>query len=222
MSTHKIRTVSVVEAIAKQVSEEIFSGVYRPGDVLIESQLAELFEVPRQTIRSAIVVLIQDGILRREPNKSVYIPQFTESDIRDLFAVRRLIELEAARILTTRRILPKDAESAVRAMEVLSDEGSRDEILKFDFEFHQALMAATDSARLQKFYRSISTEKRLALTYFRSSHSSPSQIAREHRELLDKMRTGDPELAVEAFRAHIDESETFIIQEIQAQRERLS
>src|SRR5690606_1249104 len=113
MSTHKLRTVSVVEAIAEQISEEIFSGQLQPGDVLVETQLAERFEVPRQTIRSAIVVLMHNGILRREPNKSVYIPGFSEADIRDLFAARRLVELEAARILATQKVLPKEAENAV-------------------------------------------------------------------------------------------------------------
>lgn len=222
MSTHKLRTVSVVEAIAEQLSEDIFSGMYRPGETLVETQLAARFEVPRQTIRSAIVVLIHDGILRREPNKSVYIPQFSESDIRDLFAVRRLIELESVRILATQKILPKEAENAVRIMEVLCDEDSWDEVLKFDFKFHQALIAASGSSRLQKFYRSISAEQRLALTYFRSSRESPSEIARQHRVLLDSIRSGDSEAAVEAFRAHLDESEAFINQEIHSQLERSS
>lgn len=220
MSTPKLRTVSVVEAIAEQLSEDIFSGMFRPGETLIETQLAARFDVPRQTIRSAIVVLIHDGILRREPNKSVYIPQFSESDIRDLFAVRRLIELEAVRIVTTEKTLPKEAENAVRIMEVLCDEDSWDEVLKFDFEFHQTLIAASGSTRLQKFYRSISAEQRLALTYFRSSHEAPSEIARQHRVLLDAIRLGDPEAAVAAFRAHLDESETFLNQAIQSHRER--
>ena len=220
MSTHKLRTVSVVEAIAEQLSEDIFSGMFRPGETLIETQLAARFEVPRQTIRSAIVVLIHDGILRREPNKSVYIPQFSESDIRDLFAVRKLIELEAVRMLTARKTLPKEAENAVRIMEVLCDEDSWDEVLKFDFKFHHELIAATGSTRLQKFYRSISAEQRLALTYFRSSHESPSEIARQHRVLLDSIRTGDPDAAVEAFRVHLDESEMFLNQAIQSQQER--
>jgi DNA-binding GntR family transcriptional regulator len=221
MSTHKLRTVSVVEAIAEQLSEDIFSGVFRPGDVLIESQLAKRFEVPRQTVRSAIVVLMHNGILRREPNKSVYIPEFSESDICDLFAVRRLVELETARILTTQKIFPKDAENAVRIMEVLCDEDSWDEIMKLDFKFHQALVAATGSPRLQNFYRSISAEKRLALNYHRSSNSSPSQVAREHRVLLDIIRSGDPKAAVDAFRSHIDESENFIKQAISKQHENL-
>jgi len=217
MSTHKLRTVSVVEAVAEQISEEIFSGQLQPGDVLVETQLAERFEVPRQTIRSAIVVLMHNGILRREPNKSVYIPGFSEADIRDLFAARRLVELEAARILATQKVLPKEAENAVRIMEVLRDEDGWDEIMKFDFKFHQALIDATDSPRLQKFYRSISAEQRLALTYFRF-RQSPSQIAREHRVLLDAISSGEPQAAVDAFRIHIDESEAFINQAIQEQR----
>lgn len=215
MSPRKLKTVSVVEAIAEQLSEDIFSGKFRPGETLVESQLAAHFEVPRQTIRSAIVVLIHDGILRREPNKSVYIPQFSESDIRDLFAVRQLLELEAVRMLTTAKTLPKEAENAVRIMEVLSEDDSWDEVLKFDFEFHHALIAASGSPRLQKFYRSISAEQRLALTYFRSNQA-PSEIAREHRVLLDAIRAGDPDAAVAAFRTHLDESEAFINQAIQS------
>lgn len=221
MSTYKLRTVSVVEAVAEQLSEDIFNGAFRPGDVLTESQLSERYDVPRQTVRSAIVMLIHDGILRRERNKSVYVPQFSEDDIRDLFAVRRLVELETARILATRGILPQDAESAVRSMDRLRDEDNCDELLKYDFQFHQALIEATGSTRLQKFYRSISSEMRLALTYFSSGDFSPSQMAREHREFLDAIRSGNPSSAVEACRVHIDESEAFINRTIHAQRERI-
>src|SRR3546814_13065727 len=126
--------------------------------------------------------------------------------MRDLFAVRCLVELEAARILTTQKFLPKEAESLVRIMEVLCDEDSWDDILKFDFKFHEALIAATGSTRLQKFYRSISAEQRLALTYFRS-RQSPSHIPREHRELLNPIRSGAPDSAVAPFRLPIDDSE---------------
>ena len=219
MSTPKFRTISVVDAVAEQLSEAIFDGTFRPGDVLVESQLADRYQVPRQTIRSAVVVLIHDGILRREPNKSVYVPQFSEDDLHDLFAARRLLEIETARILASRKTVPKSAESAVRFMEVLCDGNDWDEVLKLDFQFHQALIEATDSPRLQRFYRSISAEKRLALSYYRSGNSSPQVIAQEHRELLDALRTGDPDMAAKASRIHIEESEAFIKRAIQAQRE---
>ena len=219
MSTPKLRTISVVDAVAEQLSEAIFDGTFRPGDVLVESQLADRYQVPRQTNRSAVVVLIHDGILRREPNKSVYVPQFSEDDLHDLFAARRLLEIETARILASRKTVPKSAESAVRFMEVLCDGNDWDEVLKLDFQFHQALIEATDSPRLQRFYRSISAEKRLALSYYRSGNSSPQVIAQEHRELLDALRTGDPDMAAKASRIHIEESEAFIKRAIQAQRE---
>lgn len=219
MSTPKLRTISVVDAVAEQLSEAIFNGTFRPGHVLVESQLADRYQVPRQTIRSAVVVLIHDGILRREPNKSVYVPQFSEDDLHDLFAARRLLEIETARILASRKTVPKSAESAVRFMEVLCDGNDWDEVLKLDFQFHQALIEATDSPRLQRFYRSISAEKRLALSYYRSGNSSPQVIAQEHRELLDALRTGDPDMAAKASRIHIEESEAFIKRAIQAQRE---
>lgn len=102
---------------------------------------------------------------------------------------------------------------------MLCDGNDWDEVLKLDFQFHQALIEATDSPRLQRFYRSISAEKRLALSYYRSGNSSPQVIAQEHRELLDALRTGDPDMAAKASRIHIEESEAFIKRAIQAQRE---
>lgn len=219
MSTTKLRTISVVDAVAEQLSEAIFDGTFQPGEVLVESQLATLYQVPRQTIRSAIVVLIHDGILRRVPNKSVYVPEFSEADLHDLFAVRRLVEMEAIRILANRKIVPKEAENAMRFMEVLHDENDWNEILKLDFKFHQAIIDATGSPRLQRFYRSISAEKRLALSYYRTADTSPRIIVQEHKELLDALRTGDPDATAEAASRHIQESEALISSTIKAQKD---
>ena len=158
---------------------------------------------------------MHDGLLRRQPNRSVYVPQLSAEGLSDLFAVRKLVELEAVRRLSPLRKPSRELEHAVRMMEVLSEDDGWDEVLKYDFEFHSALVEATGSERLQKFFRSISAEMRLALTYFRSVRSSAKQIAGEHRELLRLLTDGNGDEVMAAFRTHIEEAEVFIAREIQ-------
>lgn len=219
MST--LRTVSVVEAVAEQLRECIYDGTFRPGDTLIETQLADRYEVPRPTVRTAIITLIHEGILRREPNRSVYVPELSAEDLGDLFAVRKLVELEAIRRLTPLTGPSRELEHPVRMMEVLSEDDGWDEVLRYDFEFHSALVEATGSERLQKFFRSISAEMRLALTYYRSVRSSAKRIAAEHRELLRLVTSGTVEQAVDAFRVHIEEAEIFIGREMREREARV-
>lgn len=209
----KLKTVSVVDAVAEQVRSDIFAGVFRPGDALVELHLSERYGVPRPTLRSALVVLVHDGILRREPNKSVYIPLLSADDVRDLFSARKLIEIEAIRRVTSAQITTRDLEYSVRMMEVLDAGDGWDEMLRHDFEFHNALVNATGSERLQRFYRSIAAEMRLALSYFRSPRYSPHVFAGEHREILDVIASGDADAAAALCRSHIEESEAFVISE---------
>lgn len=222
MNTKKLRTVSVVEAVAERVAEDIFSGSYAQGDTLVESQLAETYEVPRPTVRAALAILMQDGVLRREPNRSVYIPKFSSADIIDLYAMRRVLEVEAVRRLASdqNQASLREAGAAVRMMEVLDDNEAWEEVLRCDFEFHRALVRATESPRLVKCYRSISAEMRLALTFFRSQKFTTDYIAQEHRQLLNAVKSNDTNAAVQACRTHIDDSEAFILERIVALQER--
>jgi DNA-binding GntR family transcriptional regulator len=209
------RAVSVVEAVAEQIREDIYDGEFRPGDALVEGHLAERYGVPRPTLRSSLAMLVHDGILRREHNKSVYVPRLSVDDVHDLFAARKLIELEAIRRVTASQAASPDLEHALTMMTALSAGDVWDEMLRYDFEFHSALVAATGSERLQRFYRSIGAEMRLALSYFRSPRASPKAFAEEHRHLLELIRSGDADAAAEACRLHIEESEAFIHREAQ-------
>lgn len=208
-----VKAVSVVEAVAEQIRNDIFAGTFLPGDALIEMHLAERYNVPRPTLRSSLAMLVHDGILRREPNKSVYVPILSADDVRDLFSARKLIEMEAIRRVTASQPGFRDLEHAVRMMEVLSEGDEWDEVLRYDFEFHSALVAASGSDRLQKFHRTIAAEMRLALSYFRSARTSPKVVGAEHRALLDIIRAGDAVAAAEACRMHIEESESFVLRE---------
>lgn len=153
---------------------------------------------------------MHDGLLRREPNRSVYVPLLSSDDIRDLFSVRRVIELEAITRLVRRKIEPTAALRTLRILAALDERDGWAEVVNLDFALHQNLIDAVGSPRLSRIYSSISAETRLALTQLRAV-SSQATIADEHRELLDAICSHSLKLATTVAREHIDDSERLIL-----------
>jgi DNA-binding GntR family transcriptional regulator len=208
-ATSVLRTVSVVDATVEALRSAVFSGELEPGTPITEAAMMQRFDVPRPTIRSAMQLLMQDGLLRREPNRSVYVPLLSNEDVQDLFSVRRMVELDCVQKLVAQKIYPTLAMRILRLLEALDEHDGWDEVVQYDFELHQALIDAVASPRLSKIYASISAEVRLALTQLRGM--SPVHVAAEHRVLLDAIRSFDEQRAVQATREHLAESEQAIL-----------
>jgi DNA-binding GntR family transcriptional regulator len=205
------QAVSLVEAVAERLRRCILGGEIAPGAYVSEATLSTRFDVPRPTVRSALLIVTNDGLLRREPNRSAYVPRLSRSDVADLFAVRRLVELEAVTRLVTARIHPTAATQTLRIMEALDHDEGWDEVVRLDVMLHQQLVDAIGSPRLSRIYASISTEFQLALTQLRASYTSATQVAAEHRELLDAICSNDLVVAAAMARDHIDEGEKIIL-----------
>jgi DNA-binding GntR family transcriptional regulator len=205
-----LRTVSVVDAVAEELSKAILSGEIVPGTPVSEAALSERFGVPRPTVRSALLLVMRDGLLRREPNRSVYVPVLSDHDVIDLFSVRHLIEFDTITKLVEGKVYPTAAMRTLRVLEALEEDECWDEVVRLDFALHQQLIDAVDSPRLSRIYSSISAETRLALTQLRAI-SSPAIIAAEHRELMDAICSYDLDAAIAVARVHIDESRDLIL-----------
>src|SRR3978361_98918 len=97
-----VTPISTTEAVCVSLREKILDGAIEPGAPLPEAELTREFGVARPTVRAAIQTLCHEGLLQRERNCSAYVPQLTQADVRDLFAVRIPIEC-----LIVRQLLEK-------------------------------------------------------------------------------------------------------------------
>src|SRR5579864_8268323 len=112
-----LKSVSVIEALAKSLRDRVLSGELEPGTPLPELQLANQYDVARPTIRAAIQQLTLTGLLRRQANRSAFIPRLSVEEIRDLYGARQPLELEVVRRITEKRLRPPLAEAALRRLE---------------------------------------------------------------------------------------------------------
>ena len=203
MAVHQLNTVSAQDALVDALRGRILGGELTPGAPISDVELAEEYGVARPTVRAAVQVLVHEGLMRREPRRRAFVPRLTADDIRDLYYVRTPLELTAIEALAKRRLVPPQAAEAVARLERLGRRGSWRDAVDADMEFHAALITAAGSPRLVRTYRSLATEMRLALVQLRPAYDSVSQLAAEHRGLLDAIASGSKRNACRLMQDHL-------------------
>src|SRR5919201_4778391 len=94
-SIRPVRLATAPERIADQIRQSITDGTLPAGTQLTETQLAERLEVSRGPVREAMQRLIQEGLLRAERHRGVFVTQLTTADIADIYIARAAIERTA-------------------------------------------------------------------------------------------------------------------------------
>jgi DNA-binding GntR family transcriptional regulator len=207
----QITAISVADAVAAELRTRLLSGQYQGGQALRDTELAEEFGVARPTLRSAIQMLVADGLLERGRGRSAEVRGFTAEDAVDLYRVRRPIELVAVELIIEQKRPLDSIERQIREYTALPETVSWDVVADHDVAFHRAVFEAAGSPRLMRAFASVSTELRLLVAQLRPSYNSVADLAHEHELLLIALRGGDTKRAVKAWADHFDESENFFI-----------
>jgi len=198
--------VSTTDALVSALRHEILAGELSPGTHLPEARLATRYGVARPTVRTAVQTLVHEGLLRRAPNRSAHVPRLTDDDVRDLFLVRRPLELQAVATLIERGVRPLAAERALEQLEVdRVDERRWAPVVDAALAFHRGLIEAVESPRLERAFASLEAELRLCFAQMKRIEGElPAARTVEHREILDAIVDRRAEEATELMRAHLD------------------
>lgn len=202
----KLPRVTLSTQIAERLRDEILSGVFEPGAQLNEMQIALGFGVSRGPLREAMQRLVQEGLLRSEPNRGVFVPELSEEDLRDVFFLRTTLETAAVRSILSRgnrkkvsRELTRIAERMHRAVSTEKwREGS-----ELDFSFHRTLVDAAGSERLSRSYATAQAETRLCLHTLMGGYRNSRALADEHFLLAKLISDGDLEDILSALIDHL-------------------
>jgi DNA-binding GntR family transcriptional regulator len=207
----QIQPVSVADAVADELRRRLLAGSYASGEQLRDTDLAAEFGVARPTVRAAVATLVADGLLERGRGKSALVKSFTAEDAIDLYRVRRPIEAAAVGLVVGSGV-PLDAvEAATAALLALEAGVAWDVVADHDVAFHRAIFEAAGSARLLRTFDEVSTELRLLIAMLQPAYERVADLAAEHADLLEVLRTGDAAGAQAAWSAHFDGSERFFL-----------
>ncbi len=187
------------------IREAILNGRLKPGERLMEVQLAEEMGVSRTPVREAIRKLELEGLVVMVPRKGAYVATLTLKDAAEVFEIRSSLEGLAA-ALAAERITDEEVTSLDRILEAISTAGEKGDIktiIKKDMEFHQVLFSASRNDRLAQIINNLKEQ----IDRFRmQSFSNPARlksVLSEHKNILDSIKQGDAENAERLAKEHI-------------------
>jgi len=184
------------------ILDAIDVGIYRPGDRLVESELAERFGVSRTPIREALQRLETQSLLSRD-GRSLIVASLDHSQLAELYLVRAELEGLAARLAAQHA-----TEEEVRVLDemVTADEallGDPLALARANKRFHKQVHLASHNRylvqQLDLVYRTMALMAETTLAIEGRSRKAQD----EHRAVVEAIAARDPVAAEAALKAHI-------------------
>ncbi len=161
VSMTPIDRAGITELVVQRIKELLERGELKAGSRLPpERELADMLNISRPSLRTALKALSVMGIIRAKPGAGTYIAEeipevFTEpmqfmtlihnTSVEELFETRRIIEAGLAE-LAAERATPEDIAAMNREIEGMrAAKGDPESFLKHDVQFHQAIARAANN-----------------------------------------------------------------------------
>ncbi len=199
------RTISLADQVFENLENDILSGKYARGELLTESKLSQSMGVSRTPIREALRRLSQEHIIE-ESGKGSVVVGITESDLEDIFFIRKKIEPTAAALAAQSRTDEQIEylREAVEFQEFYLGKKDADKIKSMDSRFHETIYRMSGSNVLSDVL--IPLHKKIQ-KYRRASISNKSRAqasVKEHRDIFEAIAAGDAEKAKELVEKHLE------------------
>jgi len=197
-----------VDRVYTTLRQGILDGVYAPGARLGEADLADALGVSRTPVREALRRLGSEGLLSTLPNKGARVRTWTTSELSDISDLRAILEGYAAgqaatRVTDTDIAAMDDLVTRMEAATVGGTAADIDLITELNRAFHGAVIDASGNALLPGLMHSLLHVPVISRTYRHYSPARMQQSMRQHRELVDALRAGDPAWAEAVMRVHV-------------------
>lgn len=206
------------EVVCESIRDAIRKGILKPGERIMEIQLAEELGVSRTPVREAIRKLELEGYVVMMPRRGTYVANMSIRDISEIFEIRTALE-SLSNGLAAERITPEELEHLQRLLVMISsyiETKDMDKIVETDIEFHDLLYHAARNSRLV----GIISNLRDQLTRFRTlSMSYPGRLEAtldEHRTIVEAIAQGDGRAAKKAAEKHMENSEKTLLKAMDA------
>jgi DNA-binding GntR family transcriptional regulator len=193
-------TRSIVDALTKAIVEHRL----HPGTKLAEQKLADHFGVSRTLIRQALFQLVQKRLIRMEPARGAFVATPSSDEARQVFAVRRMIEIEMTRSFV-RHVTPaqikalKDHVAEEKAAVLRGDVAGRTDLLG---DFHVRMAELIGNEVLAQMLGELISRCALITLMYQSSNAA-EHSAEEHAEILQAIIAKDEALAVQLMDDHL-------------------
>ena len=208
------------DVVFNTLREAILKGDLKPGERLMELQLAAQLGVSRTPIREAIRMLEQEGLAVTVPRKGAEVAKMTLKGMEDVLEIREALDILACQ-LACERITEEQLALLIEKKKAFEDSlksGNVKAIAETDVSFHDVIYDATNNPKLVNMLNNLREQiYRYRVEYLKNAENYPKLIA-EHNAIYDSLEKRSKENATSAIREHV-KNQAIAVKEVIIQQE---
>lgn len=187
--------------VVKAVRRQILSGELKPGERVVEAEIARALGISRAPVREAFVELDREGLIATYPRKGTYVNRFTEKDVEEIYALRALLEGYAA----ARACLNPEDLKRLRKIIAQMCISENPNFVELHAQFHEEICKFADHRRFYSCWKSLLAQTRMLSSVAAEPERIRNlrEIGKDHKALVEALLRGDKARIKETFERHI-------------------
>ena len=214
---HAMKVLATQPNLAEQVRQaivsEIASGKLRPGERIIQEQIAQVLGVSRQPVQQALLLLRNQGVLRDAAGRGLIVTSLDPKQVRQMYDIRAVIEGLAFRKaaehnpLRAKKLGPALIQNGRKSVK----SGSVAQMIGADIKFHDFIYALSENPLIAPAMEMQWTNTQRVMGEVLMRDETPRDIWDQHEALLQAVMAGDASAAETLARQHITQAADFMI-----------
>lgn len=214
-----LERLTMAQRAAERIREQIRNGGLAPGQSVPEASMSAELGISRNTVREAFRLLSGEGLVAHHVHRGVVVRRLDEADVRDIYHVRRSLELGALRLPPTMGGGELDGLlRAVTGAEEAVEAGDWPSVATCNLDFHQRLVALHRSPRMDQFFARLLAELRLGFAMVADQEAFLRPYVDENRRLWSLLESGSWAGAATLLEGYLARSERTVLEAVRLGR----
>lgn len=213
--------LSVSQQTVRLIRRQIFSGILKPGDRVVEAKIAQELGISRGPVREAIKELENDGLIVSHPRKGSYVIELVDRDIEEILTLRALLEGHAV-TMAIDNLKDDDIKTLEEILDDMNKHALENDVLgvaQLNMQFHEEVCKLSGHQRLHSTWKTLLGPIRMFSAMTTEFYTDVKVMRAHHDDLLDSLIKRDKAYAKDCFEKHILNSLNELLQYLSRARE---
>ncbi|MUG97916.1 FCD domain-containing protein [Scytonema sp. UIC 10036] len=187
--------------------ERILDGTYKPGDRLVELQIAKELDTSQAPVREALRELEAMGLIESQTYRGTRVRQISPQELQESYQVRAELEALAARLAAPKFYAnPEPLQTTLAALERAAAEENFEEFTQSNTAFHRLIVETSGNSILLRVWDSLAFEiwTRINLVLLGRKIVNLKLLNQEHQAVVDALVQNDGKTAADLLRSHVE------------------
>ncbi|WP_394186136.1 GntR family transcriptional regulator [Metabacillus halosaccharovorans] len=202
----KVKNYSLSDQVCDLLKESIIKGELKPGDRILELEVAKTYNVSQAPVREALSRLRKEGFVIHHRHKGSFVSNLSNKNIEEIYSFREVMEpLAIARAIE--KIEDEDLKELDDLYQNMLKAGLNndlDQVREFDGAFHNYIYKLANHEFMYKVWEDLSAvSNRIWHLTSQLYFDKLDEVAKLHKPILDALHERDVEKCVDAFKTHM-------------------